>query len=215
MFEDLKRVFSRSWNAFLAETARRDPEDQVAELLSAMRREMVQAKADLPLHDRNVQGAEAELERERRALADAERRGELAQRIQDAETVRVAAEFAERHRKRAAVLEEKLRAARAERELAYQESDDMMRRYKEADTNRFALVAEIRRRGTQARLDSAMGRSPAGAADELRRAEERISDAGAYAEALDDLGADGAAPPPRVSDVEDRLAELKRRMGSS
>lgn len=213
MLDDLKRLFSQSWNAFLAEASRREPEDQVAELLTAMRREMVQAKADLPLHDRNVQGAEAELERERKALADAERRGALAERIGDAETSRVAAEFADRHRKRVVVMEEKLRAARAERELAHQESADMMRRYKEADANRFALVAEIRRRGAQARLDGAMGRSPAGAADELRRAEERIQEESAYAEALDDLGADGAAPPPPQSDVEDRLAELKRRMG--
>lgn len=190
MFDDLKRVFSRSWASFLDEVGRREPEDQVAELLSAMRREMVQARADLPLHDQAVQGAEAELERERRALADAERRGGLAERIGDAETVRVAAEFADRHRRRAAVLEEKARAARAERDLAQQEAAEMMRRYKEADANRFALVAEIRRRGTQARLD-AMGGGAAGLG-----------------------GSQGTDPSaPRAADVDDRLAELKRRMG--
>jgi phage shock protein A len=213
MLDDLKRLFSQSWNAFLAEAGRRDPEDQVAELLTAMRKEMVQARAHLPLHDKHVQGAEGELQRERKALEDAERRGALAERIGDAETVRVAAEFADRHRRRVAVIEEKLRATRAERELAYHESEDMMRRYKEAETNRFALVAEIRRRGAHARLDSAIGRTPEGAADDLRRAEERLSEATAYAEALDDLGADGAAPPPAQPDVEDKLAELKRRMG--
>jgi hypothetical protein len=213
MFDDLKRLFSESWNAFLAEAGRREPEDRVAELLTAMRREMVTARANLPLQDRNLQGAEAELQRERRALEDAERRGAMAEKIGDAETARIAHEFADRHRRRVAVMEEKVRAARAERELAYQETEDMMRRYKEADLNRFALVAEIRRRGAHARLDSAMGRDPGDAADELRRAEERITDESAYAEALDDLGADGATPPPPRSDVEDRLAELKRRMG--
>ena len=213
MFDDLKRLFSESWNAFVSEAGRREPEDRVAQLLSAMRREMVAARANLPLHDKHVQGTEAELERERRALADAERRGSMAERIGDAETVRVALEFSERHRKRVLVLEEKLRATVAERDLARQEAEDMMRRYKEADTNRFALVAEIRRRGAHARLDSAMGRDPGDAADELRRAEERIQDAGAYADALGDLGADGAPPPPPQPDVEDRLAELKRRMG--
>ncbi|HEX8831303.1 MAG TPA: hypothetical protein VF705_09070, partial [Longimicrobium sp.] len=94
-------------------------------------------------------------------------------RINDAETVRIAAEFAERHRKRVAVLEDKVRAAKAEQELRAQEVQDMMRRYKEADANRFILVSELRRRGVQARLDP-------------------------------------APPPP---DVEDQLAELKRRMG--
>jgi phage shock protein A len=212
MFDDLKRLFSESWNAFLSEAERRDPEDRVAGLLTAMRREMVSARASLPLQDRHVQGAEAELARERKALADAERRGAMAERIGDAETMRVATEFAERHRRRVAVMEEKVRAARAERDLAYQEADDMMRRYKEADTHRFALVAEIRRRGAHARLDSAMGHDPGEAGDELRRAEERIADETAYAEALDDLSG-GSAPPPPPSDVEDRLAELKRRMG--
>jgi phage shock protein A len=213
MFDELKRLFSQSWGAFLSEAGRRDPEDRVAQLLTAMRKEMVSARANLPLQDKHVQGAESELEREGRALADAERRGAMAERIGDAETSRVAAEFADRHRRRVAVLEEKVRAARAERDLAYRESEDMMRRYKEADTHRFALVAEIRRRGAHARLDSALGGDPGDAADELRRAEERIADETAYAEALEDLGADGATPPPPRSDVEDKLAELKRRLG--
>ena len=173
MLDDLKKLFSQSWAAFLDEAQRREPADEVAGLLAAMRREMVDARAALPLYEKNVQAATAELERERRALDDAVRRGGMASRIGDAETVRVAEEFAERHRKRVAVLEEKVRAADAELQLRRNESDEMMKRYKEADANRFILVSELRRRGVQSRLDP-------------------------------------APPPP---DVEDQLAELKRRMG--
>lgn len=173
MLDDLKTLFARSWASFLEEASRREPEDEVAGLLASMRREMVQARADLPLYEKNVQAVTAELERERRALDDAVRRGGMASRIGDAETVRVAEEFAGRHRMRVAVLEEKVRAAGAELELRRAEAAEMMKRYKEADANRFILVSELRRRGVQPRLDP-------------------------------------APPPP---DVEDRLAELKRRMG--
>lgn len=175
MLDDLKTLFARSWATFLEEASRREPEDEVAGLLASMRREMVQARADVPLYEKNVEAAAAEVERERRSLDDAVRRGGMAARIGDAETVRVAEEFANRHRMRVAVLEEKLRAARAELELRRSESTEMMKRYKEAEANRFILVSELRRRGVHSRLDSA-----------------------------------SSAPPP---DVEDRLAELKRRMG--
>jgi hypothetical protein len=211
MLDDLKKLFSKTWSAFLEEAGRREPEDQVAGLLSAMRREMVQARADLPLYEKNAAGAQADLERERRALDDAVRRGGMAERIGDAETVRVAREFAERHRMRVAVLEEKARAAAAELELRRAESDEMMRRYKEADANRFILVSELRRRGAHARLDAASGRAPGDPLDELSRMEERVASDTAYADALHDLS-DAPPPPPRPS-VDDQLAELKRRMG--
>ncbi|HEX8430544.1 MAG TPA: hypothetical protein VF625_04620, partial [Longimicrobium sp.] len=152
MLDDLRTLFSRTWTSFLTEAGRREPEDEVAALLAAMRREMVQARADLPLHEKAVAAAVAELERERRALDDAVRRGGMAERIHDAETVRVAAEFAARHRSRVGVLEEKVKAARAEWELRKKESEEMMRRFKEAESNRFILVSELRRRGAHARI---------------------------------------------------------------
>ncbi len=130
MINDLKNLFSSAWDAFLAELGRRDPADHVAELLGGMRREMVQARAALPLYEDAVRSADTELARERKALDDAVRRGGLAEKIGDAETVRIAGEFADRHRKRIAVLEDKARAARAEQELRAQEVQEMTRRYK-------------------------------------------------------------------------------------
>ena len=217
MLDDLKRLFSQSWGSFLDELGRRDPEDHIAELLGAMRREMVAARAQLPLLEQNHRATEADLARERRALDDTMRRGAMAERIGDAETVRVAQEFAEKHRRRVAVLEEKVRAAKAEWELRQDETREMMQKYKEAETNRFALLADLRRQGAKQRINSAMGGASSSSpppSDSWARAEEKIDDASAYADALDDLS-DPAAPrtPPPADDIEERLREMKRRMG--
>ena len=212
MLNDFKKLFARTWDAFVAEASRREPEDQVAELLSAMRREMVDARATLPLLLEHAIVAERELARERTALDDAVRRGGLAEKIGDAETVRVATEFAERHRRRIAVLEEKVRAARAEHELRSVEVQDMMRRYKEADLNRFALLSEMRRAQAGQRIREAAGTTD----DDFARAAGRIESDVAYNEALEELSnLDSAPPPPTASadDVEERLREMKRRMG--
>lgn len=220
MINDLKRLFSRTWDTFLTELSRREPEDEVVGLLGAMRREMVDARAALPAYEAAVRAAEAELARERRALDDAVRRGGMAERINDAETVRIATEFADRHRKRVAVLEDKVRAARAEHELRGVEAQDMMRRYKEADSNRFVLLNEVRRARSQQRMDEMTGGQTF---HDYDRVTDKLESEIAYGEALDELNAmdDPTPPPPPPSqtslhdDVEARLQELKRRMGKA
>jgi phage shock protein A len=211
MLDDLKKLFSQAWASFLDEVGRREPEDQVAGLLGAMRREMVEVRAQLPLLEQNYNAAVAELERERARLDETTRRRGQAERIGDAETVRVATEFEEKHRRRVAVLEDKVRAARAEWELRRDEAQEMMTRYKEADANRFVLLSELRRQGARSRIDGMRGGPTL---DGFARAEEQIEHDAAYADAMDDLA--GGPPPPRrpaPEDVDDRLAELKRRMG--
>src|SRR5687768_8750131 len=212
MLSDLKRLFARSWEAFVTEAGRREPEDQVAEILTSMRREMVEARAALPLYEEHTRKAQAELERERRALDDTMRRGALAQRAGDAETVRIAEEFAERHRKRVAVLEEKVKAAQAEQEMRAQEVQDMMKQYKEADANRFILLNQVKRAHTYRRLDEQ--REPF---DDFDRVAERMESDIAYADALESMMEEegSPSPPPPQDDVDARLAEMKRRMGLS
>jgi phage shock protein A len=216
MFEDLQRIFRQSLSAFRSELHRHEPEDQVAELLSAMRREWVAAKADLPLFTELVQRAEAELAREREMLAQTERRGRLAQGIGDAETVRVATEFAGRHRERIVVLEQKVSTAQAERALRLREAEEMKVKYQEADKNRFSLLAELRRRRGQDRQRS-VAEGVEGSFSDWDRMAEKIGEDAAYLDAAEELEADlstGPAPsPPPPADVEDRLRELKRRMG--
>lgn len=65
--------------------------------------------------------AERDLEQEQQQLADAERRGRLAEAIGDAETTRIAGEFVGRHRERIALLERKVAVIRDE--IAYLERE--------------------------------------------------------------------------------------------
>jgi phage shock protein A len=220
MLDEIRKAFTEAWAAFRIELSRNDPEDQVATLLTAMRRELVAARAELPAYDEAARRAAAQAEREQGLLADCVRRGGLAEKIGDHETVRVAAEFAERHRARIAVLEEKARAARDEAGLRRREADEMMRRYKHADANRFALLAEIRARGAANTIRGAMGSagsmgpmSGGSVNDEFDRFASRLEDQASYADALGELDDDAPPLSRPADDVEDRLAELKRRMG--
>ncbi|HEX8905783.1 MAG TPA: hypothetical protein VF771_13115 [Longimicrobiaceae bacterium] len=219
MLDDLKKMFSQAWESFMAEVRLHEPEDQIAGLLGAMRREMVAVRAEIPALEEGHRAAIVELERERKRLDDTLRRGGMAERIGDAETARVAKEFEEKHRRRIAVLEEKVRATKAEWELRQHESREMMAKYKEAEANRFALLAELRRQGARGTINAAMGGTPAEGSrvgEDFDRMAGKIEDEIAYSDALDDL--DGTSIPRRpatapAEDVDARLEELKRRMG--
>lgn len=182
MLSDLGRVFRESLAAFHAELGRCEPEDEVASLLSAMRRELVEARAAIPGYRKAVEAAEASLRGERELIVQCERREAAARRIGDSETARIAGEFAGKHRARAQVLEQKVRASRAELDLRSGEAEDMMKRFRDAEASRFGLVAELRTARTRARMASL----------------------------LDDDEPPAAAPSP--AEVDDRLRELKRRM---
>lgn len=215
MFEDLQRLFRESVAAFRAERDRREPEDEVAHLLGSMRRELVEARALIPRLEEELAGGRAELEREREQLERTRRRGELAKGIGDEETARVAEEFAGKHAARVAVLEQTVAAREAELELRRSEAQDMMQQYREADANRFELVARLRRSRSADRIGS-LGDEAARTFSDWDRMAERVADEGRYADALDELNLDDRAPPPRgpsPAEVEDRLRELKRRMG--
>ena len=210
MFEDLQRLFKDSLAAFRAERDRREPEDEVAHLLGSMRSELVEARALIPKLEEDLNRVRVELGREREQLERTVRRGELASGINDAETVRVAQEFAERHRQRVRVLEQKVEATVAELELRRSEAEAMKRQYQEAEANRYELVARLRRAHSQDRIRSVADEA-AHSFSEWDRMAEKVGSDTAYADALRELDEDAPSPPP--SDVEERLRELKRRMG--
>jgi phage shock protein A len=215
MLDDIRRLFRQSVQAFRDELSHRDPEDQVAELLTAMRKELVATRAAIPEGEAHLARVRADLERERELLAQCERRRDLAKRIHDRETVQVAEEFAARHRDRVGVFEQKVAAAEADLELLRREAAAMKARYQEADANRFALLAQLRMAGTRERMRSALGDEIGPFAD-LERMRQTVEDRAGYADALREL--DGSPPPPVDREgerlrVEKRLEELKRRMG--
>lgn len=213
MLRELQDLFRQSVAAFRAELGRQEPEDQVAELLSAMRREMVSARASIAELNGELKRVQAELSRENVLLQQCERRGALAERIHDAETMRVAAAFAERHRERVAVLEQRVRAVEAEHALRSREADEMLRKYQEADANRFALVAQLRRTQARQRMQSRLDGSTGPFVDFVRM-EEAVEDGSSYADALGSV-MDADPDPPRAptTDIEEKLQELKRRVG--
>lgn len=207
-------MFRQSVESFRTELHRREPEDHVAEVLTAMRREMVAVRALVSSLERDLVSAVAELDRERDALASCERRGDMARAIGDEETVRIAAEFAERHRNKVRILDQKRLALVEELELRRRESEDMTVKYREADANRFVLLAQLR----QASARAARSSPPTDEVDpftDFAQMEERIRSEGDYLSALDELDESPPAspPPPDPNAVEDRLRDLKRRMG--
>lgn len=209
MLNEIRRVFRASMEALYKELNRHEPQDQVAELLMAMRRELVAAKAALPEYERAVDQGKAELAREKGALEECERRGRLANSIGDEETAKVANSFADRHRQKALILEQKLTAMQSELDMRRNEVDEMREKYKLAEANRFALLAQLRASGEQR---ASTFSSEEGAFADFARMEEQVEHHANYVDALEEL--DESDPVPRdPAHVEERLRELKRGMG--
>lgn len=76
--------------------------------------------------------AERELGQEQQHRADAERRGRLAAEIGDAETARIAGEFAARHGERVALLERKVAVIKDELAYLEREYEALAQRYQSA-----------------------------------------------------------------------------------
>jgi len=153
-----------------------------------MREALVDAKVGLSQSRAARDAASAQLARERTELATVQRRGQLASGINDAETVRLAAEYERRHSERIAVLERKVAALEQEVALVERETAEMT-----AQLKRLTGVG-----------DPAAPSAPDTAAEDNLEASD-LSE-------LDSLrrSADRSA---READAESRLADLKRRMG--
>jgi hypothetical protein len=150
-----------------------------------MREALVEAKVGLAQSRQARDATRAQLERERTELATVRRRGQLATAINDAETVRLAAEFEHKHSERIVVLERKLAALEEEVVLVERETAEMS--------------AQLRR--------LAGGGDPAAPppGPEPDPLAEDLSDFDALRRSADRSARD--------ADAERRLADLKRRMG--
>jgi len=124
VFEGLKARLER----LLQDHSRPAPRARAA----ALREAVLEAKVGIQTMRSALAATERELEAERRQLADAERRGQLAAQVPDQETVSVAERFAQRHRDRVVVLERKLAVQRDELTLAEREAADMLNEYRGA-----------------------------------------------------------------------------------
>ena len=100
--------------------------------MSGLNAALVDFKVAAKESAQSLAAAEREMATETQQLADAERRGRLAQEIGDAETARIAGEFAARHRERAGILERKIAVIKDEIAYVEREYRDLAAQYQSA-----------------------------------------------------------------------------------
>lgn len=150
-----------------------------------MRDALVEAKVGLSQSRAARNAVAAQLDRERTELATVQRRGQLAAGINDAETVKIAAEYERKHSERVAVLERKHAALEQEVALVERETAEM--------------TAQLKR------LTGGSEPAPAASEDEVEPLEADLSELDALRRTADRSARD--------ADADARLADLKRRMG--
>lgn len=125
MFEDLKRAWREAVENFRQEVAGEESGEPDDGRTRAMQRELLKARSVLEKLDGEVRRTRRGAEEEREHEAVCRRREEMARRIGDEETVRIAAEFCARHAERAGVLERKVQVLLDERALLVRDLDIM------------------------------------------------------------------------------------------
>jgi hypothetical protein len=108
------------------------PDTDPRERAVPLRQAMIELKLELQAMGDGLDATTRQIEDERRHLADVERRGRLAAAVPDEETVRIAEEFAERHRERITMLERKLAVQEQELAMAHRDLDELRTRFKAA-----------------------------------------------------------------------------------
>jgi phage shock protein A len=212
MFGKLKAKLEDLLSA-LEDRSGSDPGDDITRLLAGMREELIEAKASIPVLEKQVVALGRLAEKERQKAGDAERRGGQAAAIGDVETVEVASRFEAKHRERAEVYSQKQDAARAELALQRRAVSEMTTQFKSAMKRREALVAQARR----AKATEGLRGGAASPLDEFDRMAREIEDEELRAsadldveEALDGLDREFGADPETLAEIQ--LEELKRRM---
>jgi hypothetical protein len=186
MFEDWKKAWRDAVENFRREmTESADDASAAATHVRAMRREVATARGALERLQSEIVAARKDAAAEREGEEVCRRREKLAANIGDDETVRIAVEFAERHAKRAEVLERKVVVLTAEHALLAQDLQSM-----EQIVQAQPAAANVTDGGPQPRRPDLP--------DEERERENR------------DFGR--LEREARERAAEDRLEELKRRM---
>ncbi|MCY3706802.1 MAG: hypothetical protein OXH08_15090 [Gammaproteobacteria bacterium] len=208
MFAKLRAAFREAVENFKTELNRDQIPETVDGLLAGMYREATDAKAYVSKLEKDLAAARARAQRESEQAEVCRRRQQQAERIGDEETVRVAEEFARKHEERAQVIEGKAEAILRELTVCRSDVDEMLEQIKVARQKSEALGATAGR--TEAR--ETLGR-----ADDLfrdfDRMGEKVSGTESEAEAAAAFDREFEPGPSREENLEDRLEELKRRMG--
>lgn len=186
MFES----FRQSLNDILD---RATPPEERRAVLSRMKQTLVQARMGLDDLRGGVASTRQRLDIETRELETMRRRKAAAAAINDAETVALSDKYETLHAERADVLRKKLEAQEAELGMVEREVGEMTTELKQAMLGAGASASSI--------------------ADEARaEADSVLDDSRNVAEEIDAISRAGRRSA-RESEAEQKLAELKRRMG--
>jgi hypothetical protein len=167
------------------------PPNERRAVLAEMRDTLVRARMGLDDLKRGVEETRKRLAQEVREHETAERRRALAEQIGDNETVTIAVKYAAHHAERVAVFQRKLESQEAELALVDSEVSEMTVQLKAAMAGAGSGLGQGA--AAQAQAESL------GEDENLRAELDRIKRAEARA--------------ARDADADERLAELKRRMG--
>jgi phage shock protein A len=221
MFEDLRDAFREALDNFNKELKRDRVPETVDRLLSGMRDEIVDEKAQIAGLEEQLAKALSQAQLEADNGRTCRRREEMARRIGDEETADVAAQHAVKHEGHHVLLQKKAEAIREELEFRRKNADEMMAKFEEARGKRDSLSATAGR--ASARDSFTEADDLFGELDRMAQKIEGERSEGEAAEIMDSLDLDGGSdyhvelddsPPVREEiDVDAALAELKRRMG--
>ena len=208
MFAKLRAAFREAVENFKTELNRDQIPEKVDGLLAGMYREATDAKAYVSKLEKDLAAARARAQRESEQAEVCRRRQQQAERIGDEETVRVAEEFARKHEERAQVIEGKAEAILRELTVCRSDVDEMLEQIK---------VARQKSEAHGATAGRTEARETLGRADDLfrdfDRMGEKVSGTESEAEAAAAFDREFEPGPSREENLEDRLEELKRRMG--
>jgi hypothetical protein len=190
MFDDVRQAFR--------DLLRGTPPsgDARRSIVAQMRETLVQARMGLDDLRKGVEQTRARLARERAELDTVRRRRQLAEKIKDAETVTIAERYEKQHAERAAILERKLETQEAELAMVEREVGEMNAEFK--------LAAAGGTPGVSA------GGAPGTGADSA--GDDGLSDNAGLRDEIDGL-ARARRRAEAESSADEKLAELKRRMG--
>jgi phage shock protein A len=129
MFEDWKRAWEQAKANFERELDEADiPGQPSSTRASSMRRDLANARRALERLNGDIVSSRHELEKELAEVQTCERRAEMAERIADAETARIAQDYAQRHRERAGILGRKVEVLQDELTMRQKELAEMEER---------------------------------------------------------------------------------------
>jgi hypothetical protein len=201
MFEEWRRVWRETVENFQQQLEEGDESAPAGSRESAMRHDVGSARAELKKLEADVARAERLAKEERTSENDCNRRRTLAEKINDPETARLAAEFAERHAARAVILERKVEILGVERAMRLQDLHAMESALSEFELNSSQAAAD---------LDAAAGadgRSEADSAEQPRRRPPVSED--------EEFNARKMQREARERAADARLEELKKKMNRS